>query len=230
MQTVYYNLMRNLVALVVLAAVSMSAGAQSPSNSSQDTPKTTPMKAQFMDTHEGMTIGVEPWTQAIAYKQKFPKKSPFSGGVVALQMTFKNDSDESIKIDVQSIRLLLLIGEDNRQELSPLTAEDVADTVLLSNNGKDPTQRRNPLPIPVGKPRPSRDKNWVELKDACQNAAVPSSVVAAHSTVEGLVYFDLRSEWDLLQNAKVYLPSLLLMSTRRPLSYFEIDLRYGARE
>ncbi len=60
-----------------------------------------------------------------------PRKSPFSGGVVALQMTFRNDSDESIKIDVQSIRLLLLIGEDNRQELSPLTAEDVADTVLL---------------------------------------------------------------------------------------------------
>jgi hypothetical protein len=216
--------MRNVVALVVLAAVSLSARAQSPSNPSQDAPKTTPMKAQFTDTHEGMTIGVEPWTQAIAYKQKFPKKSPFSAGVVALQMTFKNDSDESIKVDVQSIRLLLLIGEDNRQELSPLTAEDVADTVLLSNNGKDPTQRRNPLPIPVGKPRPSRDKNWVELKDACQNAGVPSSVVAAHSTVVGLVYFDLRSEWDLLQNAKVYLPSLVSMSTRRPLSYFEIDL------
>jgi hypothetical protein len=218
--------MRNLVALVVLAAVSLSAGAQSPSNPSQDAPKTTPMKAQFMDTHEGMTIGVEPWTQAITYKQKFPKKSPFSGGVVALQMTFKNDSDESIKVDVQSIRLLLMIGEDNRQELSPLTAEDVADTVMLSNNGKDPTQRRNPLPIPIGKPRPSRDKNWVELKDACQNAGVPSSVVAAHSTVVGLVYFDLRSEWDLLQNAKVYLPSLVSMSTRRPLSYFEIDLEH----
>jgi hypothetical protein len=224
MRTVYYNLMRNVVALVVLAAVSLSARAQSPSNPSQDAPKTTPMKAQFTDTHEGMTIGVEPWTQASVYKQKFPKKSPFSAGVVALQMMFKNDSDESIKVDVQSIRLLLLIGEDNRQELSPLTAEDVADTVLLSNNGKDPTQRRNPLPIPVGKPRPSRDKNWVELKDACQNAGVPSSVVAAHSTVVGLVYFDLRSEWDLLQNAKVYLPSLVSMSTRRPLSYFEIDL------
>ena len=165
MQTVYYNLMRNPVASVVLAAISLSAGAQTPT---PDRPKTTPMKAQFMDTHEGMSIAVEPWTQAIAYKQQFPKKSPFSGGVVALQMTFRNDSDESIKIDVQSIRLLLLIGEDNRQELSPLTAEDVADTVLLSNNGKDPTQRRNPLPIPVGNRDRSRDKNWTELKDAAR--------------------------------------------------------------
>ncbi len=223
MQTVYYNLMRNMVALVVLGAASLCAVAQT---ATQDAPKTAAMKAQFTDTHEGMTIGVEPWTHASEYKEKFPKRSPFSGGVVALQMTFKNDSDESVKIDVRSARLLLLIGEDNRQELSPLTADDVADTVMLQNNGKDPTQRRNPLPIPVGKPRPSRDKNWTEFRDACQNAAVPSSVVAAHSTLVGLVYFDMRSEWDLLQNAKVYFPSLLSMSTKKPLSYFEIDLAH----
>ena len=225
MQTVYYNLMRNLLAAVMTIVFSLSVAAQNPS---QEEAKPTPMKSSFADTHEGMSIGVEPWTQASAYKQKFPKKSPFSGGVVALQLTFRNDSDGSIKIDVQSIRLLLLIGEDNRQELSPLTAEDVADTVLLTNNGKDPTQRRNPLPIPVGKPRPSRDKNWTELKEACQNAAVPSSVVAAHSTLVGLVYFDLRSEWELLQTAKVYLPNLVSMSTKQPLSYFEIDLSHGA--
>jgi hypothetical protein len=225
MQTVYYNLMRNLLAALLATSLSLSAGTQSPT---QEPAKPTPMKASFMDTHEGMSIGVEPWIHASTYKEKFPKKSPFSGGVVALQMTFRNDSDESIKIDLQSIRLLLLIEEGNRQELSPLSAEDVADTVLLSNNGKDPTQRRNPLPIPVGKPRPSRDKNWTEFKEACQNAAVPSSVVAAHSTVTGLVYFNLRSEWDLLQNAKVYLPNLVSMSSRRPLSYFEIDLSHGA--
>jgi hypothetical protein len=217
--------MRNLLAALLATALGLSVAAQNPS---PEPAKPTPLKASFTDTHEGMSIGVEPWTQAIAYKQKFPKKSPFSGGVVALQMTFRNESDESIKIDVQSIRLILLIGEDNRQELSPLTAEDVADAVLLSNNGKDPTQRRNPLPIPVGKPRPSRDKNWTELKEACQNAAVPSSVVGAHSTLVGLLYFDLRSEWDLLQTAKVYLPNLVSMSTKQPLSYFEIDLSHGA--
>jgi hypothetical protein len=215
--------MRNLIVLVVLGVASLYATAQ---DATQDAAKTPPMKAQFTDTHEGMTIGVEPLTHASEYKEKFPKRSPFSGGVVALRMTFKNDSDESVKIDVRSARLLLLISEDNRQELSPLTADDVADTVMLQNNGKDPTQRRNPLPIPVGKPRPSRDKNWTEFRDACQNAAVPSSVVAAHSTLVGLVYFDMRSEWDLLQNAKVYFPSLVSMSTKKPLSYFEIDLAH----
>ena len=182
MQTVYYNLMRNLVGLVVLAAVGLSAGTQSPT---QDAPKTTPMKAQFTDSHEGMSIGVEPWTQASEYKQKFPKKSPFSGGVVALQMTFRNDSDESIKIDVQSIRLLLLIGEDNRQELSPLTAEDVSGHGYVVEQRKGPDTEAESFADSGGKPKPSRDKNWTEFKEACQNAAVPSSVVAAHSTLAG---------------------------------------------
>ena len=29
----------------------------------------------------------------------------------------------------------------------------------------------------------------------------PSPVVAAHTGMDGLVYFDVRSEWDLLQTA-----------------------------
>src|SRR5499427_10969761 len=224
MQTVYYSFVAMLLASLLSIQLVLSGAAETSRQG-------TATRAGMTDAHEGMTIGVDPWTQPSQYKEKFPKKSPLSGGVVALHVSFRNTSDQGIKVDLQRIRLLLVLDEENRQELAPLTAEDVADTVLLSKkNGKDPTQRRNPLPIPVGKPRPSRDKNWTELKDACQNAAVPSSVVAAHSTLVGLVYFDLRSEWDLLQNARVYLPSLVSMSTRRPLSYFEIDLAHGARE
>jgi len=178
------------------------------------------------DSHEGITISVEPWIHASNYKEKFPKKSPFTGGVVGLHLTIKNNGDESVKVDLQRIRLLLILGEENRQELIPLSADDVADAVLLKG-GKDPTQRRNPLPMPVGKPNPSRDKNWTDLRNDCQNASIPSAVVAAHSSINGLVYFDLRSEWDLLQNAKLYVPNLVTMGTNTPLSYFEIDLGHG---
>lgn len=189
---------------------------------------TTAARAGARDSHEGMTILVDPWTTASRYKERFPKKSPFNNGIIALQVTFQNESDESIKLDLKSIRLLLVIGEDNRQELIPLAADDVADTVLLKNNSKDPTQRRNPLPIPVGKPTPSRDKNWTELRDTAQNASVPTNVVAAHSSVQGLVYFDLRGEIDLLQSARLYVPNLVTMGDRRPLSYFDIELGHSS--
>jgi hypothetical protein len=210
--------MRNYLAAALIAALGFGSAGQVAAQQLG-----APVRNVAKDSHEGITISVEPWTHALNYKEKFPKKSPFSGGVVALHVTFRNDSDESVKVDLQRIRLLVTIGEENRQELEPLSADDVADAVLLKG-GKDPTKRRNPLPIPVGKPNPTRDKNWTDFKDDCQNAALPSPVVAAHSSMDGLVYFDVRSEWDLLQTSKLYVPGLTTMSSHTPLSYFEIDL------
>ncbi len=178
------------------------------------------------DSHEGMTIGIEPWTQASRYKEKFPKKSPFTKGIVGIYVSFRNDNDHGLKVNLQNIRLLVQLSEDNRQQLAPLSAEDVADTVMLKDNGKDPTAKRNPLPIPLptGGIKSSRDGNWSTLRDACQNAGVPTNVIAAHDTVAGLIYFDLRGELDLLQNAHLYFPNILSMGDNQPLSYFDIAL------
>jgi len=222
MQTVYYILMRKLSASLLLPLLMVfllpPAQAQHPA----------PLRATIQDSHEGMTIGIDPWTQASQYKERFPKKSPFSKGIVALRVSFRNDSNEGIKIDLRHIRLLLQLSEEERQELEPLTADEVADAVMLKNNGKDPTARRVPLPIPIGGAKPSRDKNWTDFRDDCQNAGVPSSVVAAHGTVEGLLYFDLRGEVELLRSARLYVPNLTFMGTRQPLSYFDIALGASA--
>jgi hypothetical protein len=215
--------MRNHLAAVLIIFLNLVLGVLAAGQQLQT------LKAAASDSHEGITISVEPWTHASNYKEKFPKKSPFAGGVVGLHVTIRNNSDESVKVDLQRVRLLLILGEENRQELTPLTPDEVADAVFLKS-GKDPTQRRNPLPIPVGKPNPSRDKNWTDLKNDCQNASIPSPVVAAHSSIDGLVYFDLRSEWDVLLNAKLYVPNLVAMTTNTPLSYFEIDLGHGGEK
>jgi hypothetical protein len=227
MQTVYYNRMRLLAAslLFALAAASLSAqdGTTQPA-----TKATAAGHAAATDSHEGVTIGIDPWTQASRYKEKFPKKSPFTKGIVAIYVSFRNDNDHGVKVDLQSIRLLVQVSEDNRQQLSALSAEDVADTVLL-NNAKDPTSKRNPLPIPLpgSGVKSQRDSNWTALRDACQNAGVPSNVIGAHNTVEGLIYFDLRGETDLLQTAHLYLPNIVSMTDNQPLSYFDIALGGG---
>ena len=210
--------MRILVACLLALAPNISVKAQNT--------RATQSVAQdaFHDAHEGVTIGVDPWSTANRYKERFPKKSPFAGGVVAIHIRVQNDNDSGIKVNLERIRLLVEIDEENQQELEPLTAEDVADTVLLKDSGKDPTARRNPLPIPVGKPRPSRDANWTTLRDACQNAGVPTTVVGAHSFVEGLVYFNLRGEVQLLQTARLYFPSLTTMGSNQAISYFDIRL------
>jgi hypothetical protein len=215
--------MLKFAAFLLVVGVAFAAQSQSPQ------PASKVMKLPYTDTHEGMTVSVDPWTTASRYKEKFPKKSPFAGGVVAVNVSFRNENEKGVKVDLQRLRLIVQVDEDNRQELEPLSPDDVADTVLLKQNPKDPTLRRSPLPIPtISKPKATRDSKWTELRDACQNAAVPSPVVGAHSAVEGLVYFDLRGEMDLLQSAHFYVPNLMMMDSKEPISYFEIEMGHGA--
>ncbi|HXA81796.1 MAG TPA: hypothetical protein VNY56_01740 [Methylomirabilota bacterium] len=225
MQTVYYSLMKKLLAVVVVVVWGIFLGQAAVGQQEK------PLKTSILDAHEGVTIGVEPWTTASRYKEKFSKKTPFAAGIVALRLSIRNDNDEAVKLNRPRIRLLVQIDPDNKQELEAMTADDVADTVMLKQNGKDPTARRSPIPLPLpigGGPKPERDKNWMDFQAACQNAGLPSSVIGAHSTMEGLVYFDLRGELDLLQTARLYVPDLEKMTSKQTILYFDIDFSRGA--
>jgi hypothetical protein len=216
MRKVYYSPMRIPAAalpflLVLLLAATLASAQQAP------------LKASSLESHEGLTISAQPWTDPALYKDKFPKKSPYAAGVVAVQVAFRNDSDESLRVNLGRIRLTVLLDSDNRQEVQSLTADQVADEVLKPT-AKDPTAKRK-LPIPVGGGSPGgRDKHWTEVQRQAQDAGVPSNIVAAHSTVQGLLYFDLQSQFDLLQTAHLYIPEVTEMKQNRALTYFDIDL------
>jgi hypothetical protein len=219
----YYNPMRNLAIIVpFLAAIIFSDG------SIAQQPQST-LKAAALESHEGVTITAQPWTDAANYKAKFPKKSPLAAGIVAIDTVFRNDSDESMKVDLEQIRLNVTVSEDNRQALESLKADDVAD-VVTGAKIKDPTAtRRSPIPIPTG-PKVGRDKHWVEIQKAAADAGVTSSIIAPHHSVQGLLYFDLQGQIDLLNTAHLYIPDVRSLEKNHPLLYFEIDLsRQGGR-
>jgi hypothetical protein len=209
--------MKKLLAAVVVVFLGIMLGRAAAGQEAK------PLRTSILDAHEGVTIGVEPWIQASRYKEKFPKKTPFAAGIVALKLSIRNDNDEAVKLNLRRIRLLVQLDQDNKQELESLTADDLADSVMLRQNGKDPTARRLPIPLPINRPKPTRDKNWEEFHGDCQNAGIPSGVIGAHSTMEGLVYFDLRGEWDLLQTARLYVPDLQRMTSQQAILYFDID-------
>jgi hypothetical protein len=213
----YYNRMQKLTIFLLFFAASLLAAIPGA------TQQPASLKTASLESHEGMTITARPWTDASLYKEKFPKKSPYAAGVLAVQVAFRNDSDDSVKVNLERIRLSVRIDEDHRQELEPLTADEVADAVLKPG-AKDPTATRRKFPFPTSPPKGHTDKNWVEVQKDAQNAAVPTGVVAPHSTVQGLLYFDLRGQFDLLSTAHLYVPDLLVMEKNRNLMYFEIDL------
>jgi len=215
MRKVYYNPMRKLTLLLPFLAASVLAA--QPRTAQQ----TTSLKTTSLESHEGMTISARPWTDPALYKEKFHKKSPFAAGIVALQVAFRNDSDDSMKINLERIRLNIAISEEDRQALYPLSAEEAAD-VITNPGAKNVTRRK--LPIPIGGPKVGRDKKWTEVEQEMREAGVQASVVAPHSTVQGLLYFDLRSQFELLNTAHLYVPEVIAIEKNRGLMYFEIDL------
>ncbi len=227
MQKAYYNRMKNArivpLTLVVPLAFSVAAllyGTPPPTLRAAQSRSTEPLTAAALDSHEGLTIAADPWLSADRYKPAFPKKTPFGSGVVAITMTFRNDSDGSIRIAIERIRLNINFGDDNRQELPPLSSDELTDTVLHPKIKANKPRLPLPLPSSTG----GRDKNWQEYKKLAEDAGLHDAVVAPHGTVAGLLYFDLQGQFDLLQNARLYIPDLTSLERNRNLMYFDIDL------
>jgi hypothetical protein len=219
MRKVYYNLMRNPALRIPLIAASLLASLVANTMYSQQ----APLQTASLESHEGLTISATPWMDAAKYKEKFSKKSPFDAGILAVQVSFRNESDDSVKVNLSSIRLTVHLDAENTQELPSLSPEELVQAVLKPG-GKDPTATRKKLPIPVNIPNSGKDKNADELQRQAQAASVPTGVLAPHSTVQGLLYFDLQKQFDLLETAHLYVPDLMLMRGNRALTYFDVDL------
>ena len=216
MRKTYYNLMAMTacrIPLVGACFLGTFAAAQQ-----------APLRTAALEAHEGLTISATPWTDAAKYKEKFPKKSPYTAGILAVQVLFRNDSDDSVKVNLSRIRLTVHLDSENTQELPSLSPEELVQAVLKPG-GKDPTATRAKIPVPVPLPKGGgKNKNADELQRQAQDASVPTGVIAPHSTVQGLLYFDLQNQFDLLDTAHLYIPDLVLMRGNRALTYFDIDL------
>jgi len=219
MRKVYYNPVQMLTLILAFLAAPLLL----PQNATPQQPGS--LKTASLESHEGMTITARPWTDPALYKTKFPKKSPFAAGIVAIQVIFRNDSDDSMKVNLERIRLNITLSEEDHQALYPLSSEEAAD-VITHPGSKNVTMKR--LPIPLGGPKVGHDKKWVEVEKGLSDAGIQASIVAPHGTVEGLLYFDLRSQFDLFNAAHLYLPEIVAIEKNHGLMYFEIDLSRSA--
>jgi hypothetical protein len=215
MRKVYYNL---ALKLTLFLPVLLSGDIALPLCAAQQPGS---LKASALESHEGMTISVRPWTAPALYKEKFHKKSPYAAGMVAVQVTFRNDSEDSMKVNLERIRLNVTLSDEQHQAIDSLTSEQAAD-VILKPGAKNIGKSR--FPIPIGGPKVGRDKKWTEVEEELRQAGVRASVIAPHSSVEGLLYFDVRGQFDLLSNSKLYVPDVVALEKNHGLMFFEIDL------
>jgi hypothetical protein len=182
-----------------------------------------PLSLRTRDAHEDLTIVADPYLKAGRYtKETFGKNSPYSAGIVAIDVYFRNDNDLPIRLNQGTIQLVISEPGLDRQRLGPLTPEDVADRTILT--GSSNVRARRPFPLPGSQPAPGHNKDWVEMTTALRSIALGTDVLPPHATTHGFIFFDLNHDFAATRNSHLYIPDLSFMTNHKALLYFEIDL------
>lgn len=210
----------NSLLLMLICALLLPLGVHSQTQSA--TPADGPMSLRTRDAHQNLTIVADPYLTAQRYKKEaFGKKSPYDAGIIAIDVYFKNDNDLPIRVNPETMQLIVSQPGRDRQRLDCLTPDEVADRTLVTTSARISGPSRLPFPIPSASSK--HTKEWNEMTSALRALALGTDLVGPHSTTHGFLFFDLNHEFGAVHYSHLYIPDLVLMTTNKALFFFEID-------
>jgi hypothetical protein len=72
------------------------------------TAQVDPLTLRTRDTHQNLTIAADAYVSADRYnKALFGKTSPYEAGIVAINVYFQNDNDSPIRLNLDTILLMI---------------------------------------------------------------------------------------------------------------------------
>jgi hypothetical protein len=176
------------------------------------------------DSHDGLLVAANPYDDAARSKERFGKKSPYSAGILALEVYFKNGTSKAIRLDLESIRLTIEAPGQGRQQLRPMALESVENAIVYPQ-GMNPTAPRKPRPLPFpGSGTGSKNKDVKEVDEVLRPLAMEMDILPPQATIRGLLFFDLDGNFEKLQYAQLYVPDLKFVADGKALMFFEVDL------
>jgi hypothetical protein len=182
-----------------------------------------PMSLRTRDAHQGLTIAADPYLNAERYKKDvFGKNSFFVAGIIAIDVYFRNDNNVPVRLNPETIQLVISQPGQERQRLGPLSPEDVADRTLLTANAN--IRARRPFPFPGSSSTTGHSKDWTEMTTTLRSVALGTDVLPPHATTHGFLFFDLNHDFGAIRNTHLYIPDLAFMTDNKALFFFEIDL------
>jgi hypothetical protein len=187
------------------------------------TTQVDPLTLPTRDTHQNLTIVVDPYVSADRYsKAQFGKTSPYEAGIVAINVYFRNDNDSPIRLNLNTILLMISVPRQDHEKLLPLTPEEVTDRAILKARA-NPSARR-PFPFPGSASASGKGKAWDEMNSVIRSLVLSTEVLPPHVTTHGFLFFDVDHQFDAIRYSSVYIPDLVFMTDKKALLFFEIDL------
>jgi hypothetical protein len=172
-----------------------------------------------------MDVSVDAYADRERAKEKFGKANPIPAGILPVEVFMRNETNQTIHIDLNTIQLEVQLGEEGRQDIDWLPPEQVADVVAHPGGPPAPQTRR----FPVGIPLPSKDKKTEKLAEILRPLTLDADVVAPMGTIHGFLFFNMNHKISLAQNASLYIPDATFLAANKPLMFFEVPLNKSSQ-
>jgi hypothetical protein len=178
-----------------------------------------PAAALPHDSHDGLTIQADPYTDRARSKEKFGKADPYAVGILPVEVTLRNETSNPIRVDINTIQLEVRLQSGGRQDLDWLSAEDVAALIAHPGGAGAPSRPRI-----AGLPIPSGDKKVDKMAEILKPMTLDADTVPPKGAVHGFVYFNVSHEMTLADSAVLYVPDAVMLPSRKTLMFFEVPL------
>jgi hypothetical protein len=210
-----------LAAATLLLCSASGAGAQNnPAATKVQQATPDPGAALAHDHHDGLTVLADPYTDKARGKEKFGKANPLDAGILPVEIFLRNETNEPIHVDINTIQLEVQLRKGGRQEVDWLPAEDVAGLVAHPG-GVTPSNR----PRIAGIPLPSGDKKTEKLAEILRPLTLDADVVPPMGALHGFLYFNVNYEMSLADTAVLYVPDATVIASKKALMFYEV--RFG---
>jgi hypothetical protein len=210
-----------LASFLVLCASAFGQSASSPPDPKPAAKAPAPLPS---DQHSGLTVSVDPYTEAARTKDKFGKANPHDVGVLPVEVFLRNDSDQPMRVNLETVQLEVTLKNGVRQEVDWLRAEEVAKLIAHPTGSADPHQKRLPLPMKIG------DKNVEKLANVLRPLTLDADVIPPKGAIHGFLYFDVSHEFAIVKRSSLYVPDVSIAPSNEPLVFFEVPLRNASAE
>lgn len=173
------------------------------------------------DRHDGLTILVDPYMDPARAKEKFGKADPLPAGILPIEVIMQNDTEQPIRVTLNTIQLEVRLRNGGRQDIDWLTAEETAVLIVHpSGNPSTPGQRRMPVPlgIPVG------DKKSDKIAATLRPLTLDADIVPPKGKIQGFLFFNLGRDPELAPKSSLYVPDLVIVPSNKVMIFFDVPL------
>jgi len=166
-------------------------------------------------THDGITLSADPYDSFPRIKKSFKSGDLWRAGVVPIEVTFQNDSEYPVRIDLNTITLDVHEPGVEAQHLRSLRASDVGYAII---NPTGPPNSEHPYE--------DTRATWDAKSEAIKidRVILKKDLIPERSSIHGFLFFRIGHDMSLVWKSSVSVPDVVVEPSERALMFFEVPL------